>query len=105
MHRQKCLDSEYVGEGNWGWTPERTSSASQILKGPLSVPHPKPKSFYRDAYGWGVWDIQEELDSLYHIKVSLYVYIINYVLVQWLRFSTLLSVDGVQFPAKAVVFS
>ena len=69
MHRQKCLDSEYVGEGNWGWTPERTSSASQILKGPLSVPHPKPKSFYRDAYGWGVWDIQEELDSLYHIKV------------------------------------
>ena len=73
MHRQKCLDSDYVGEGDWGWTSERTSSANYLLKAAPGTPHPRPKSSYMDAYGWGAWGALADLStwrhSGHHIKV------------------------------------
>ena len=85
MHRQKCLDSEYTGEGNWGWTPERTSSASYLLKAAPGAPHPRPKSSYLDAYGWGVWGEMADLcnwrKSGHHIKVLTDITYVCYIYV------------------------
>lgn len=73
MHRQRRLDAEQVGEGNWGWTPERTSSSGYLTRAAPGTPHPRPKSAYMDAYGWGAWgtmaDICSWRNSGHHIKV------------------------------------
>lgn len=63
MHRQTVLDPKYVGEGNWGWTPERTSSAYYITRAAPGAPHPRPKSSYSDAYGFGCWGPTAEMCS------------------------------------------
>lgn len=55
MHRQRRLDEAYVGEGNWGWTPERSGSSIFVLNYAPGTPHPRPKSSFSDAYGWGAW--------------------------------------------------
>lgn len=66
QHRQSVLDPDYVGEGNWGWTPERTSSAFYVMRAAPETPHPRPKSSYSDAYGFGCWGPSAAMCSWRH---------------------------------------
>jgi len=78
MHRQKVLEPQLIGEGNWGWTPERTSSAAFFLRAGPGTPHPRPKSAYSDAYGWGAWGETAALcmwNSRHQIKVGVCILI------------------------------
>lgn len=73
MHRQKVLEPLYTGEAKQ-WTPEQTSSAFYLMRAAPGAPHPRPKSAFSDAYGWGAWGDTAQLCSWSHnahpIKVS-----------------------------------
>lgn len=74
MHRQHRADPQFIGEAHRSWTCERSGAAGYLMRAAPGTPHPRPKSAFSDAYGWGAWGAAANTcswaNSGHHIKVS-----------------------------------